>query len=54
MSKRSRRKSTMRGKDEGFTGGTWLSGWGKDLPKMQRIARARRKRAARREAEEAR
>lgn len=52
MSKRSRRKSSMRA-EYGTAGGTWLSGWGKDLPKMQRIARARRKRAARREAAEA-
>lgn len=52
MSQRRRRKATMSSRDEGYTGGTWLSGWGTERKMAKRIERARRKRAARREAAE--
>ena len=40
---------TMNSKDEGYTGGTWLTGWGHERRKAKGIERARRKRAAERE-----
>lgn len=43
---------TMSSKDEGYAGGTYLSGWGRERRMAKRIERARRKRAAEREVRE--